>query len=106
MCINKFHIKILLMLLLSVVIGCADDEITPPDTSDTAAPANVTDLAVLTSTASSATLTWTCPGDDGSNGTASEYDIRYLTEVITEAGFKTVRRASETPFNIVLEARP
>jgi 2-polyprenyl-3-methyl-5-hydroxy-6-metoxy-1,4-benzoquinol methylase len=28
-----------------------------------------------------------------------------LTEVINEAGFKTVRRATETPFNIVLEAR-
>jgi len=28
-----------------------------------------------------------------------------LTEVITEAGFKTVRRATETPFNIVLEVR-
>ena len=28
-----------------------------------------------------------------------------LTEVINEAGFRTVRRATETPFNIVLEVR-
>ncbi len=29
-----------------------------------------------------------------------------LTEVITEGGFGRVRRATETPFNLVLEARP
>ncbi|GLY18545.1 SAM-dependent methyltransferase [Kineosporia sp. NBRC 101677] len=29
-----------------------------------------------------------------------------LTAVLTEAGFSSVRRATETPFNIVLEARP
>lgn len=30
---------------------------------------------------------------------------RKLTEVIRDGGFSTVRRAAETPFNIVLEAR-
>jgi SAM-dependent methyltransferase len=29
-----------------------------------------------------------------------------LTEVLTEAGFSQVRRAAETPFNLILEARP
>lgn len=29
-----------------------------------------------------------------------------LTETLNEAGFSSVRRAAETPFNIVLEARP
>jgi len=29
-----------------------------------------------------------------------------LRNVITEGGFRTVRRATETPFNIILEARP
>lgn len=28
-----------------------------------------------------------------------------LTEVLKEAGFKTVRRATETPTNMILEAR-
>jgi SAM-dependent methyltransferase len=31
---------------------------------------------------------------------------RRLTEVLREAGFTRVRRATETPFNIILEARP
>ncbi len=30
---------------------------------------------------------------------------RRLTEVLGEGGFSRVRRAAETPFNIVLEAR-
>ena len=29
-----------------------------------------------------------------------------LREVVTEAGFTRFRRATETPFNLVLEARP
>jgi hypothetical protein len=29
-----------------------------------------------------------------------------LAEVIKEGGFATVRRATETPFNLILEARP
>ena len=29
-----------------------------------------------------------------------------LREVITSGGFKSVRRAAETPFNMILEARP
>lgn len=31
---------------------------------------------------------------------------RKLSEVIKQGGFRTVRRAAETPFNLVLEARP
>ena len=29
-----------------------------------------------------------------------------LREVITDGGFRSVRRATETPFNMILEARP
>ena len=29
-----------------------------------------------------------------------------LTEVLNEGGFTRVRRATETPFNLVLEAKP
>jgi hypothetical protein len=29
-----------------------------------------------------------------------------LGQVLTEAGFGTVRRAAETPFNLVIEAKP
>jgi hypothetical protein len=29
-----------------------------------------------------------------------------LTEVLRQGGFSNVRRAAETPFNMILEARP
>ncbi|MFH2048878.1 MAG: fibronectin type III domain-containing protein [bacterium] len=48
------------------------------------APADIDDLIALVSTSSSISISWTAPGDDGSSGTASEYDIRYSTSPITE----------------------
>jgi len=44
---------------------------------DTISPAPINDLSTSTTTSSSITLTWTSPGDDGTVGTASLYDIRY-----------------------------
>jgi hypothetical protein len=37
--------------------------------------------------AGSATLVWTAPGDDGTSGQATRYDIRYSVVAITEANF-------------------
>lgn len=39
-------------------------------------------------------------------GLGAQAGERRLREVLTEAGFHHVRRATETPFNMVLEARP
>ncbi|MDI6792534.1 MAG: VWA domain-containing protein [bacterium] len=53
-------------------------------TLDTTSPDTITDLAASDSTPTAITLTWTAPGDDGDSGTASSYDIRYSTSIITE----------------------
>ncbi len=50
-------------------------------------PAAVTNLALSSVLANSATLTWTAPGADGNTGTATEYDVRFSTSSITEANF-------------------
>ncbi|MBM3242012.1 hypothetical protein FJZ31_37550 [Candidatus Poribacteria bacterium] len=42
---------------------------------DTIPPAAVIDLTASSPTATSITLTWTAPGDDGNVGTAAQYDI-------------------------------
>ncbi len=77
-----------LFTLLIVPLACTHHAVSANDsaevsfTVDTTPPANVTDLSVSTATTNSLTLTWTAPGDDGNNGTAAEYDIRYATSNI------------------------
>lgn len=47
-------------------------------------PTAVSDLLVEFVSYTSVILSWTAPGDDGSTGTAAEYDVRYSTSPITE----------------------
>ena len=56
---------------------------------DTTPPATIANLATSNVTNSSVTLTWTAPGDDGSTGTASSYEIRYAKSSITAAELGT-----------------
>ena len=73
-----------------------DDE--PPDIIP---PAAVTDLAVNAgaTTFGSITLTWIATGDDGTTGTATRYDVRYLVNVpITEENWDTATQAQGEPF--------
>jgi hypothetical protein len=45
----------------------------------------------------SVTLSWTAPGDDGHVGTASQYDIRYATVLITEANWVQATPVTAVP---------
>ncbi|WP_135554709.1 fibronectin type III domain-containing protein [Paenibacillus cymbidii] len=69
----------------------------PVSGGDTTAPAQVTTLAAGNPTASSLTLTWTAPGDDGGTGTATSYDIRYSTSAITAGNWASATPASGEP---------
>jgi len=63
---------------------------------DNIPPAKVSDLAVISRSNTSLTLTWTTPGDDGLSGTASEYDIRFSTSAIdTEASWEVATVVSD-----------
>jgi hypothetical protein len=62
--------------------------------SDTIRPAQVTTVAIIGTTETSATVRWTAVGDDSLTGTASHTDMRYSTSPITEANW-----ASATPVN-------
>ncbi|HUW83251.1 MAG TPA: Calx-beta domain-containing protein, partial [Phycisphaerae bacterium] len=66
----------------------------PPDTTP---PAAVTDLAAGNPTSSSIDLSWTAPGDDGTTGTASSYDIRYSTSTIDEGSFAGATQVASEP---------
>jgi methionine-rich copper-binding protein CopC len=63
-----------------------------------AAPAAATaTLQSPSATSTSVTLTWTAPGDDGTSGTASEYDIRYSTAPITSQNFLSANKVLDAP---------
>ena len=51
--------------------------------------------AALPST--SATLMWTAPGDDGTIGRATRYDLRYSSKPITPANFTAAKAATGVP---------
>jgi len=55
----------------------------------TAAQAQVTHNAV--------TLSWTTPGDDGTAGTAAQFDLRYSTSPITASNFASATRWTAMP---------
>jgi hypothetical protein len=51
---------------------------------DTVPPAAIADLGATSTVAYRATLTWTAPGDDGTEGKATSYRIRYREGPITD----------------------
>src|SRR4029078_8771219 len=57
--------------------GVSGPDVTPPATVSNLAFSQVFDL--------SAVLTWAAPGDNGSSGTVTSYDLRYSTSPITAA---------------------
>jgi hypothetical protein len=48
-------------------------------------------------THNSVTLSWTTPGDDGLQGTAQQFDLRYSLTPITNSNFDAATRWSSTP---------
>jgi len=61
-----------------------------PYSLDLTPPSPITDLnVILWSRVWVATLTWTAPGDDGTVGTATSYEIRYATFTVASLGGDT-----------------
>jgi len=64
---------------------------------DNLAPADVLDLQATANTTNSITLRWTATGNDGNNGTAFLYDIRYSKVPITDENFDAAIQAENEP---------
>ncbi|MGC9445237.1 MAG: choice-of-anchor D domain-containing protein, partial [Candidatus Methanospirareceae archaeon] len=79
--------------------NCTDDSSTLSGIgADTIAPAAITDLNASNPTLNSIDLSWTAPGDDGTTGTATAYDIRYSIGVpITAANFAAATQVLDEP---------
>jgi hypothetical protein len=66
-----------------------------PPPVDVTAPAAVANLSVSSPTGKfNLAVSWTAPGDDGSVGIASEYDLRYSPSPITAGNFSSAIRVS------------
>jgi uncharacterized repeat protein (TIGR03803 family) len=76
----------------SATVTIADNDTVPP--VDSTAPGKVANLKAGTVTQTSITLNWTAPGDDGSTGTASSYDLRYSTATLNDASFAAATQVS------------
>lgn len=65
--------------------GCADDPSTEP--VDTVAPDPIEDLRILEQTPRTVSFNWTAPAEDGPEGRATRYEMRYRLESISESTF-------------------
>ncbi|MCP4599154.1 MAG: S8 family serine peptidase [Proteobacteria bacterium] len=84
-------------------IRSIDDEGNASELSDSVSastkavpPAPILDLAGEPMS-KSVKLSWTAPGDDGQEGTATEYEIRYSTEIIPYYEFETAMLFNNPP---------
>ncbi|MFH0774436.1 MAG: fibronectin type III domain-containing protein, partial [bacterium] len=68
---------------------------------DTVPPNPITDLTLTNPTIRSVLLTWTSTGDDGKEGTASSYDIRYSIQEITESNWNQAIPCQGSPQPII-----
>lgn len=75
---------------LSNVIGRTTD-------AEQDAPANIVDLHVVQRNQTSILFGWTAPGDDGSTGTATTYDLRYWNTTITEINWDSAVQVTNEP---------
>ncbi|MGD1048691.1 MAG: fibronectin type III domain-containing protein [Candidatus Krumholzibacteriaceae bacterium] len=85
-------------ILISIVLlafGCSKDDSVAP--GDTVPPAHVRNLVAIEPTPSTITLTWTAPGDNGTTGTAAQYDIRYSKNPLTDAVWPSASKVTDPP---------
>jgi hypothetical protein len=68
---------------------------------DVIAPAAITTLTITGATGTTLALRWTSPGDDGVTGTATSYDIRYSTSLITTANWGSATTVTGEPAPLV-----
>lgn len=75
--LNRCLLVVLGSVIIAGLLSCAKKGSDGDDDIDDSAPFNIEDLSVSAVTDSSIMLTWTARGDDGDDGTATSYDIRW-----------------------------
>jgi WD40-like Beta Propeller Repeat/Fibronectin type III domain len=89
-----FRYFIFCVLVLGTACSSGNDIGTRPDAIP---PLDVDDLSISDSTYATATLIWTSPGDDGADGQAFQYDVRYSTELFSESWWDSATACTTPP---------
>jgi hypothetical protein len=84
---------VLLSALATLAPGCGSETIEP----DITAPAAITSLWVQSAGCDNVSLAWNAPGDDGNDGTAASYDVRYSNATITEGNWPLATQCDGEP---------
>ena len=84
------------LICLFLAPSCSDDD-NGTGPVDTVPPSQVTNLDHQTPGINSVTLTWSAPGDDGSTGQASTYDLRYMTGDESAFSWETASQVTGEP---------
>ena len=102
-----FIFFLLATLVASAFSGCGEDALQDPGdgdggdggglTIDTIPPATISGLLTKSPTTSNVALQWFAPGDDGDEGQAAMYDIRWSTAVITGDNWDAANRVPNAP---------
>lgn len=66
-------------------------------TLDNTAPSTIADLQISDTSETSATLTWTAPGNNGNTGTASSYDMRFANDISTITSWDSATQVTSEP---------
>ena len=87
---------------LVVTLGCAGEgqETGPTGVGDVTPPDAVEELRVLWVQSTQVGLSWRATGDDGREGVASAYDVRYSTNAITESNWDAAVRVRGVPQSV------
>jgi VCBS repeat protein/fibronectin type III domain protein/FG-GAP repeat protein len=88
-----------LLYLSLLMVGCGKSPMGPY--ADRISPGSISNLLATSATASSVTLSWTAPGDDGTTGTATSYDLRYSTTTISAGTFTAATKVKAEPIPAV-----
>ncbi len=90
--------KLLLLaaMIVPLIVGCGTHNLLEAPGYDRTPPATI-ELRITAWTLDSITLNWVSPGDSGTLGTATEYDLRYSTTPITLDNWRLATRVTGEP---------
>jgi len=78
-------------------LGCGDDPVQQPPPADATPPGDVRNLQARVTAGGQVLLSWTSVGDDGEEGRASTYSLRYSSARLTEANWDSATTLSGAP---------